>query len=112
MALVSTVFATSHSGSLHRSALFLTVFLVVHMAGNLTALFGRDVYNSYGHHLNSTPGIKLVEMYLAVGTVVHIVTASRFTVQKRKSIAKSPFQVRQFCFHPCCSGSGTVCKSL
>jgi hypothetical protein len=79
------------------------------MAGNLTALFGRDAYNSYGHHLNSTPGIKLIEMYLAVGTVVHIITASRFTVQKQKSIAKSPFQVHPFCFHLCCSG--TICRS-
>ena len=30
--------------SLHRSAIFLIVFLVFHCLGNLTALFGRDAY--------------------------------------------------------------------
>ena len=25
------------------------------MLGNLTALFGRDAYNTYGHHVNSMP---------------------------------------------------------
>ncbi len=60
--VLSSVFATSYSGSLHRSALFLVVFLVVHMGGNLTALFGRDMYNSYGHHINSMPFIRIVEV--------------------------------------------------
>jgi hypothetical protein len=86
LALLSTVFATTAQSSLHRSALFLIFFLIVrvlscswagnvcrsmatrpkywrvkqvHMAGNLTALFGRDAYNMYGHHLNSTPGIRV-----------------------------------------------------
>ena len=62
ISVLSSVFATSYSGSLHRSALFLLVFLVVHMGGNLTALFGRDAYNSYGHHINSMPFIRIVEV--------------------------------------------------
>ena len=92
VALLSTVFATTAQNSLHRSALFLLFFLIVHMAGNLTALFGRDAYNMYGHHLNSTPGIRLIELYLAVGTVVHIITAAKATWEKKKYVAKSPMQ--------------------
>ena len=130
VSVLSTVFATSYSGSLHRSALFLLVFLVVHMLGNLTALFGRDAYNSYGHResssldirsarespmrstrdlsvhtvcvagasltgmdvsdLNSMPFIRLVELYLAAGLIVHLVTAAHFTYNKRKAIKKGP----------------------
>eukprot|EP01046_Picozoa_sp_COSAG06_P007092 COSAG06_NODE_341_length_17184_cov_10.318525_6_plen_771_part_00 len=90
VSVLSTVFATSYSGSLHRSALFLLVFLVVHMGGNLTALFGRDAYNSYGHHLNSMPFIRVIELYLAVGMVVHLFAAAHFTVNKRKAIKKGP----------------------
>ena len=132
LAVFSTVFATSASGSLHRSAMFLLVFLVVHMvatprcalrchrlrgcdaafavhfhrlcgcdaalssryqAGNLTALFGRDAYNSYGHHLNTTPGIKIVELYLAAGFFVHLYTAAKFTTSKRKAVAKKPLTI-------------------
>ena len=48
------------------SALFLLVFLVVHMGGNLTAFFGRDAYNTYGHHINSMPFIRVIELYLLV----------------------------------------------
>ena len=66
ISVFSTVFATSYSGSLHRSALFLLVFLVVHMGGNLTAFFGRDAYNTYGHHINSMPFIRVIELYLLV----------------------------------------------
>jgi|EP01047_Picozoa_sp_COSAG01_P031295 L-lactate dehydrogenase (cytochrome) len=90
LTVLSTVFATSHSGSLHRSAIFLIVFLVVHMAGNLTSLFGRDMYNSYGHHLNSMPLINFIELYLAMGFVVHVISAGRFTLNKRKAIGKAP----------------------
>ena len=36
------------------------------------------------------PFIRLVELYLAAGLVVHLVTASHFTYNKRKAIKKSP----------------------
>ena len=90
VSLLSTVFASSKSGSLHRSAVFLIVFLVFHLCGNLTALFGRDAYNSYGHHPNTMPFIRAIECYLAVGFVVHLVSASHFTYNKRKAIGKAP----------------------
>jgi hypothetical protein len=35
---------------------------------------------------------QLIELYLAVGTVVHIVTAGQATWQKKKYVAKSPMQ--------------------
>ena len=36
------------------------------MGGNLTAFFGRDAYNTYGHHINSMPFIRVIELYLLV----------------------------------------------
>jgi succinate dehydrogenase / fumarate reductase cytochrome b subunit len=91
--LVSTlksVFATSSSGTLHRSALFLVLFLVVHMAGNLSVFFGQSAFNMYGHALSGNPLIKFIEAYLALGFLAHIVTASWFTYKKAKFIKKSP----------------------
>ena len=73
-----------------RSALFLLVFLVVHMAGNLTFLFGPDAFNSYGHKLSSNPAILFIEAYLAASFLVHIVTASMATWRKKTIIKKDP----------------------
>jgi len=63
------------------------------MGGNLTALFGRDAYNSYGHHLNSMPFIRIIEAYLLIAVLVHMLSAGHFTLNKRKAIAKSALQV-------------------
>lgn len=75
-----------------RSALFLLVFLVVHMAGNLTFLFGPDAFNSYGHKLSSNPAILFIEAYLAASFLVHIVTASMATWRKKQSSRKTLLQ--------------------
>merc|ERR1712166_1522147 len=87
-----SVFATSQAGSLHRSALFLLVFLVVHMAGNLTFVFGPEAFNGYGHKLSSNPAIMLIEAYLAIGFAVHIAVAVLFTWRKKKIVARSPIE--------------------
>ena len=84
------VTTTSATVSLHRSALFLVCFLVVHLAGNLAVFAGRDVFNSYGHKLRSNPLLTVVEYYLLLASVVHAATAFLATYRKRRSIAKKP----------------------
>lgn len=97
-----TIFSTSQAGSLHRSALFLLVFLVVHMAGNLTFLFGPATFNTYGHKLSSNPAILLIEAYLAISFVAHIVIASLFTWRKKKMVSRDPWEAGKLAI------SGTV----
>eukprot|EP00656_Telonema_subtile_P049451 TRINITY_DN6151_c0_g1_i4.p1 TRINITY_DN6151_c0_g1~~TRINITY_DN6151_c0_g1_i4.p1 ORF type:complete len:720 (+),score=218.50 TRINITY_DN6151_c0_g1_i4:122-2281(+) len=87
-----TVFSTSQAGSLHRSALFLLVFLVVHMAGNLTFLLGPEAFNGYGHKISSNPFIILIEAYLGIAFVAHVLIATLFTWRKKKIVARSPIE--------------------
>ena len=59
---------------LHRSAVFLIVFLVVHMLGNLTFLIGDDAFNAYGHKLEVfRPGTTMIEASVAHAFLVLIV---------------------------------------
>jgi L-lactate dehydrogenase (cytochrome) len=92
VSVLHSVFAMKSGGTLHRSALFLIVFLVVHMLGNLTLFFGQEAFNSYGHNLNSNPFLKFVEAYLALGFVAHIGSATLLTYNKRKFVARDPMQ--------------------
>jgi len=87
---LQSVFSTNQTASLHRSALFLLVFLVVHMAGNLTFVFGPEAFNSYGHKLSSNPAIILIEGYLAIAFLAHIGTAAVASWRKQKIIRKDP----------------------
>eukprot|EP00935_MAST-01C_sp_MAST-1C-sp1_P002599 g2599.t1 len=92
LSVVQTVFSTSYSGTLSRSAIFLIVFLVVHMLGNLTVFFGADAFNGYGHALHINPLLGFIEAYLALAFAFHIIVATVFTFNKRRMIAKSPVQ--------------------
>eukprot|EP00937_MAST-01D_sp_MAST-1D-sp2_P003856 g3856.t1 len=91
VAVLKTVFATSASGMLHRSAIFLLVFLVVHMAGNLTVFAGPAVFNEYGHKLASNPLTKFIEWYLLLASVVHAAVGAYFSWNKRGVLRKKPF---------------------
>ena len=62
---------TTASGTLHRSALFLLVFLVVHMLGNLSVFAGPEAFNGYGHYLSTHPLTKFIEYYLLAAAAVH-----------------------------------------
>merc|ERR1711871_1068049 len=67
------------------------VFLVVHMAGNLTVFAGPAVFNEYGHKLASNPLTKFIEWYLLLASVVHAAMGAYFSWNKRSVLRKKPF---------------------
>ena len=54
------------------TGLFLAVYLVVHIAGNLMVFLGRDLFNEYSHALTSNPIVVVIEVVLVAGFLVHI----------------------------------------
>ena len=77
------------------TGLFLILFLLVHLAMNLTLvmndvfLFGHqwgegELYNTAAHFMISTPLIRLMEPLLAAGFIFHIVYATIITVRNRR----------------------------
>jgi succinate dehydrogenase / fumarate reductase cytochrome b subunit len=55
------------------TGLFFCVFLVLHLAGNLTIYMGKDVFNSYAQHLHSLgPLLTLAEWGLLIFAIIHI----------------------------------------
>jgi succinate dehydrogenase / fumarate reductase cytochrome b subunit len=55
------------------TGLFFCVFLVMHLAGNLTIYMGKDAFNSYAEHLHSLgPLLTLAEWGLLIFAVIHI----------------------------------------
>ncbi len=75
---IAKKFLTGLTGAL------LILFLVAHLAGNLTLLVGRNTFNSYSHHLESL-GILLyaVEIGLLAVIVAHVVMAIGVQLSKR-----------------------------
>lgn len=92
MTTFKTVVATTTSGAIHKSALFLLVFLVVHMLGNLTIFFGKDAFNLYSHSLISNPLITFIELYLLLGGVIHGGIGLFLSYKKRKLLMKGPIK--------------------
>jgi succinate dehydrogenase/fumarate reductase cytochrome b subunit (b558 family) len=88
--LGKTVLATSLSGTLHRSAMFLILYLILHMFCNLSVFLGSEVLNSYGHAVSSNPVTKFLEAYLLLGAFAHAFVAMYFTWNKRKFLMKRP----------------------
>ncbi len=68
------------------TGLFFCVFLVLHLAGNLTLYMGKDVFNSYAEHLHSLgPLITLAEWGLLTFAVIHISTGLLLFYQNYKA---------------------------
>jgi succinate dehydrogenase cytochrome b subunit len=68
------------------TGLFFCVFLVLHLAGNLTLYMGKDVFNSYAEHLHSLgPLLTLAEWGLLIFAVVHISTGLLLFYQNFKA---------------------------
>jgi succinate dehydrogenase / fumarate reductase cytochrome b subunit len=89
-ALLATFFTTDATAALNRSAIFLIFFLCVHMAGNLFIFAGPDVFNTYGYFLHINPVLKIIEIYLAFGFIMHALSGCYKSYKKRHSITKSP----------------------
>jgi len=57
------------------TGLFFCVFLVLHLAGNMTIYMGKDAFNSYAEHLHALgPLLILAEWGLLFFAVIHIST--------------------------------------
>ncbi|KAJ9455668.1 Cytochrome b2 [Diplonema papillatum] len=90
--VASTVFAGTVGGALHRSALLLYLYFICHALTNAAAFvegegtFANHVFEIVGGH----PLALLVEGYLALGLVVHILAAAYFTSNKLGYIMRNP----------------------
>jgi succinate dehydrogenase / fumarate reductase cytochrome b subunit len=54
------------------TGLFLVVFLIAHLAGNLLFIAGPEAFNEYSHKLTSNPLVYVAELGLLVIFVLHI----------------------------------------
>ena len=54
------------------TGLFLVLYLVVHIIGNLIVFLGRETFNHYSHLLLSNPLILVIELVLVVIFLLHI----------------------------------------
>jgi len=68
------------------TGLMLSGFIVGHLLGNLTIFFGRDMINSYAHHLMElTPLVWIARITLLGLVTIHILTAICLTIKNRKA---------------------------
>ncbi|OEU67854.1 MAG: succinate dehydrogenase [Desulfobacterales bacterium PC51MH44] len=62
------------------------VFLIAHLAGNLTLYAGKDAFNSYAEHLHSLgPLLNVAELGLLFFAVIHVLTGTILFYQNFKA---------------------------
>jgi succinate dehydrogenase / fumarate reductase cytochrome b subunit len=54
------------------TGLFLVVYLLIHIAGNLVVFLGPSAFNKYAYTLESNPALPAIEIILLLGFAVHI----------------------------------------
>lgn len=96
--LLFSVVASKAGFSIGRSAMFLILFLIVHLAGNLSIFQGEQAFNDTVVAMNSgTQGmvVKAIEYYLLLAFVVHMGAATLLTLRfnKLKPSKKDPLYV-------------------
>lgn len=69
------------------TGLFLCSFLVVHMSGNLLLLAGDGgiAFQEFEHFMSTNPVIRIMEVVLMAGLLLHIVSAISVTLKNRKA---------------------------
>ncbi len=68
------------------SGLFLSLFLIIHLIGNLTLFGGPDFFNSYVSTLSALkPLVRFIEAILTLIFLVHIVNGIRITLENRRA---------------------------
>ena len=64
----------------------LILFLIVHLAGNLTLYFGKDAFNGYVETLEVVkPLVRVIEVILALIFIFHIYNGLRLWLENRKA---------------------------
>ena len=74
-------------------------FLAGHLAGNLLALVGPDIYNEYSHALISNPLLIPVEIGLVAILVMHMGTAISVVIRGRQA-RPEPYAVKKWAGGP------------
>eukprot|EP01059_Diplonema_ambulator_P008084 TRINITY_DN17600_c0_g2_i1.p1 TRINITY_DN17600_c0_g2~~TRINITY_DN17600_c0_g2_i1.p1 ORF type:complete len:780 (+),score=335.13 TRINITY_DN17600_c0_g2_i1:45-2384(+) len=90
--LACTIFSNTPSGCLHRSALFLFLFLIMHAVSNATVFLGEGPFNTTVKIIRENPLHTAFEYYLLAGACVHTLAALYFTKNKVNYIMKNPLQ--------------------
>ncbi|AEK22374.1 succinate dehydrogenase cytochrome b subunit [Capnocytophaga canimorsus] len=68
------------------SALFLIVFLVIHLAVNFTSVFSADLFNELSHFMGTNPLVQgLMQPILMLGVIFHFVMGFVLEMQNRKA---------------------------
>lgn len=75
LGLARTIFVLDSRMSVHRTALFLIAYLVVHVSGTLLVFSGADRFNAYANGIASSRVVKVVELYLLLAVVLHVAMA-------------------------------------
>jgi succinate dehydrogenase / fumarate reductase cytochrome b subunit len=68
------------------SGLFLVLYLVIHIAGNLLVFFGPQVFNTYAYNMEvRNPALPLIELLLLLVFLVHIYKTIRMFVTNQEA---------------------------
>ena len=67
------------------TGIFLLIFLVTHLAGNLLFIAGPDAFNEYSHKLTSNPLIYIAEIGLLAIFVLHIIKTVGLVIDSRSA---------------------------
>ncbi len=72
------------------SALFLIIFLIIHLAVNITSLFSEDVFNQLSHFMGTNPLIQFgLQPVLIFGVVFHFIMGFILEIQNRRAVGIS-----------------------
>jgi succinate dehydrogenase / fumarate reductase, cytochrome b subunit len=80
------------------TGLLLAAYMLLHLAGNVLILLGRDTFNEYSHQLISNPLIVLVEMGLLLVFLVHIYKAVTMWI-RNQAARPVPYQKKERAGH-------------
>ncbi|MBT3299953.1 MAG: succinate dehydrogenase cytochrome b subunit [Candidatus Marinimicrobia bacterium] len=68
------------------TGLFLSLFLIIHLIGNLTLFGGPEFFNSYVSTLSAVrPLVRFIETILTLIFLVHIVNGIRITLENKRA---------------------------
>ena len=68
------------------SAFFLMIFLIIHLAVNITSVFSADVFNEMSHFMGTNPLIQFVmQPVLIFGVVFHFVMGFILELRNRNA---------------------------
>ncbi|MDO5608045.1 MAG: succinate dehydrogenase cytochrome b subunit [Capnocytophaga sp.] len=74
------------------SALFLIIFLILHMVVNLTSVFSADLFNELSHFMGTNPLVQgLMQPILMLGVIFHFVMGFVLEWQNRRSRGNVPY---------------------